>query len=199
LNNKKEGKKMSKKLHFQRYIFVFSIVLLAIVYGSTAMAVTTTAKPKPLSPQTIKPAGVQQIQFSRLDHGNVILLPAVLKIRYGQNVLELPQGGNGVINIPENSNLIDSQGKVTVMIEYTLKNTTAKRFSFNSLLRYNAVSITSDQVTLVSNRSKTITKTVKLQSTSDRKSIIIQGPVGISDDTHIIFFNAILWVRIYAL
>ena len=190
---------MSKKLHFQRYIFVFSIVLLAIVYGSTAMAVTTTAKPKPLSPQTIKPAGVQQIQFSRLDHGNVILLPAVLKIRYGQNVLELPQGGNGVINIPENSNLIDSQGKVTVMIEYTLKNTTAKRFSFNSLLRYNAVSITSDQVTLFSNRSKTITKTVKLQSTSDRKSIIIQGPVGISDDTHIIFFNAILWVRIYAL
>ena len=122
-----------------------------------------------------------------------------MKIRYGQNVLTLPQGGSGVINIPENSNLLDSQWKVTVTVEYTLKNTTTKRFSFNSLLRYNGVSITSDRVTIFAYGSKKITKTVTLQSTSARKTITIQGPVGISDDTPIVFFNARLWVRVYAL
>ncbi|MBT8490828.1 MAG: hypothetical protein KJN62_07260, partial [Deltaproteobacteria bacterium] len=137
---------MSEKLHFQKYVIVFSIVLLTIVYGTTAMAATTTAKPRKLPPRAIKPVGVQQIQFSRIDHGDVVLLPASVKIRYGQNVLTLPQGGSGVINIPENSNLLDSQWKVTVTVEYTLKNTTTKRFSFNSLLRYNGVSITSDRV-----------------------------------------------------
>jgi hypothetical protein len=189
---------MFKKLGFRRYFFVFSILLIT-AYGSTAMAATTTVKPKPLSPQTVKPVGVQQIQFSRLDHGNVIASPAVLKIQYGQNILNLTLGQNGVINIPEGSDLIDSQGKVTVTIEYTLKNTTTKRFSFNSLLRYNGVTVTYDKVTLFANQSKTIRKTVKLQATPGSRNIIIQGPVGISDDTHIVFFNAGLWVRIYPL
>jgi len=75
-NEKREGEKISEKLHFQKYVIVFSVVLLTIVYGTTAMAATTTAKPRKLTPQAIKPVGVQQIQFSRIDHGDVILLPA---------------------------------------------------------------------------------------------------------------------------
>lgn len=153
--------------------------------------ITPPVKPAP-PPVTPRPI------FSRIDWGDVEMSPAVLTIRYGQDVIRLNQGGNGFIQISEGSPLIDSQGKVSVTVEYTLRNKTTKNFKFKVLLRYGSDWIAGPEVTLFSNRTKNIRQTVKLQPYNEYKYIGIIGPVGISDDTHIVFLNARLFVRVSA-
>lgn len=153
-------------------------------------------KVKPVSP--VRPAR-PTLKFSKMDTGDVELSPAQLKIIYGQSVLQLNPGNNKTINIPEDSPLVDSQGKVSVIIEFTLRNKTTKNFSFNVVVLYDNRVVLSEGVKLFSQRTKTIRKATKLSSTSGAKPLIVQGPVGISDDTHIVFFNARLWMRVYAL
>jgi len=192
---------MTGKKNLRRYLYLISIISCAFFCFSSAIAGTPVASQKVLKTKVLTPEqmGVKQLQYSRIDQGDVEMSPAVLTIRYGQSVLRLNQGGSGAINIPEDSNLIDSRGKISVTVEYTLRNKTAKRFSFSSRLRYDTTVVGSINVVLYGNKSKTIRQSVKLQSTNSAKYIGISGPVGISDDTPIVFFNAMLRVRVYPL
>ncbi|NIM17685.1 MAG: hypothetical protein GTO45_37450 [Candidatus Aminicenantes bacterium] len=162
--------------------------------------VQTVKKPaltvKPVTP--VRPAR-PIIKFSQLDHGDVELSPPGLKIIYGQSILQLNSGDNKTLNIPEDSPLVDSRGKVSVIIEFSLRNKTTKNFDFNVVVLYDNRTVFTERIKLFSKNTKTIRRSVKLSSTSGPKRLIVQGPVGISDDTHIVFFNARLWVRIYAL
>lgn len=162
--------------------------------------VQTVKKPaitvKPVTP--VRPAR-PIIKFSKLDHGDVELSPPRLKIIYGQSILQLNSGDNKTLNIPEDSPLVDSRGKVSVIIEFSLRNKTTKNFDFNVVVLYDNRTVFTERIKLFSKRTKTVRKSVKLSSTSGPKRLIVQGPVGISDDTHIVFFNARLWVRIAAL
>ena len=195
---------MIGKKNLRRYFCLVSIMSCVFFCFSSAIAGTPVAsqkvlKTKVLTPEQLGVKPLQQLQYSRIDQGDVEMSPAVLIIKYGQSVLRLNQGGSGAINIPEDSNLIDSRGKISVTVEYTLRNKTAKRFSFSSRLRYDTTVVGSINVVLYGNKSKTIRQSVKLQSTNSAKYIRISGPVGISDDTPIVFFNAMLRVRVYPL
>jgi hypothetical protein len=162
--------------------------------------VQTVKKPaltvKPVTP--VRPAR-PIIKFSKPDHGEVELSPSRLKIIYGQSILRLNPGDNKTINIPEDSPLVDSRGKVSVIIEFSLRNKTTKNFDFNVVVLYDNRTVFTERIRLFSKNTKTIRRSVKLSSTPGLKRLIVKGPVGISDDTHIVFFNAGLWVRIYAL
>ena len=145
--------------------------------------------------------------FSQLDHGDVEMSPPVLNIEYGGQSLNLSNGGNGGIQIPENSSLIRPGDKVRVNVEFTLRNRRDKAFKFQVYLKYGVPgdpTIALGEVTLYKqgtfNSTKTISKTVELKAYGTQyKPIIIHGPVGISDDTPISFFHASLMVRIYAI
>lgn len=136
------------------------------------------------------------LEFSRIDHGDVQVHFTGVSLKYGPNTLNLLQGESGTISLPEVSDLIDGQGRVPVTMEYTLINNTSKAFRFRVFVSYGDGILKTTQVTLAGNASKKIVQRVKLQPTNSNKNLIIHGPVGISDDTHIIFFNAELWTRI---
>jgi hypothetical protein len=181
-------------------ICIMILISCAFFYFQPIVARAQETAPTAMKPLQLKPKQVKPVQlFSTIDHGDVELAPPMITIRYGQSVLTLNQGGNGTINIPENSNLLDPQGRVSMTIEYTLRNKTAKAFQFNAVLVYANTTVGTTPVTLFGNGSKTVSQTVSLQPTNQAKSLRIQGPVGVSDDTHIIFFNASLWTRVYPL
>jgi len=194
---------IGKKI-FRRYVYLVSIMSCAFFCFSPAIAGTPVAsqkvlKTKVLTPEQLGVKPLQQLQFSRIDWGDVEMSPAVLTIRYGQRVLRLNQGTTATIPIDENSDLIDSQNKVSATVEYTLRNKTAKRFRFNSIIQYDTTVVGSTSVVLYGHKTKTIRKNVKLQFTRSAKYIGISGPVGISDDTPIVFFNARLLVFFHVL
>ena len=191
---------MSRDRKFEWPKRILIVVFCACFYFQPAIARAQETAPTAVKPLQLKPKQVKPLQlFSTIDHGDVELAPPMITIRYGQSVLTLNQGGNGTINIPENSNLLDPQGRVSMTIEYTLRNKTSKAFQFNAILVYANTTVGSTPVTLFGNGSKTVSQTVSLQSTNQAKSLRIQGPVGVSDDTPIIFFNASLWTRVYPL
>jgi hypothetical protein len=153
------------------------------------------------------PIGPIKPIFSQLDHGDVEMSPPVLLITYGGQILNLNNGGNGGIQIPENSDLIRPGDKIRVSVKFTLRNRMNKAFKFQVYLKYGVPgdpAIALGEVTLykqgTANSTKTVSKTVELKAYGTQyKPIIIHGPVGISDDTHISFFHASLMVRIYAI
>jgi len=195
---------MIGKKNFRRYLYLVSIILCVFFCFSSAIAGTPVASQKVLKPKVLKPKvltpeqmGVkplQQLQFSRMDWGDVEMSPAVLTIRCAPRVLRLNQGTSGTIVIDENSDLIDSQNKVSTTVEYTLRNKTAKNFRFNSIIQYDTTVVGSTSVVLCGHQTKTIRKNVKLKFTRSYKYIGISGPVGISQDTPIVFFNGRLLV-----
>lgn len=200
---------MIGKKNFRRYVYLVSIISCVFFCFSSAIAGTPVASQKVLKPKVLKPKvltpeqqGVKplrQLYYSRMDWGDVEMSPAVLTIRYGERVLRLNQGTTATIHIDENSDLIDSQGKVPATVEYTLRNKTAKRFRFISRILYDTTVVGSTSVVLYGHKTKTIRKNVKLQFTQTPKYIGISGPVGISDDTPIVFFNARLSVFVHVL
>ncbi len=190
---------MIGKKNFRRYVSLISIILSAFFCFSLAIAGTPVAsqkvlKTKVLTPEQMGVKPLQQLQYSRMDWGDVEMSPAVLTIRCAPRVLSLNQATSGTIVIDENSDLIDSQNKVSATVEYTLRNKTAKNFRFNSIIQYDTTVVGSTSVVLCGHQTKTIRKNVKLQFTRSAKYIGISGPVGISQDTPIVFFNARLLV-----
>jgi hypothetical protein len=191
---------MSRDRKSEWPICIMILISCACFYFQPIVARAQETAPTAMKPLQLKPKQVKPVQlFSTIDHGDVELAPPMITIRYGQSVLTLNQGGNGTINVPENSNLLDPQGRVSMTIEYTLRNKTAKAFQFNAVLVYENTTVGTAPVTLFGNGSKTVSQTVSMQSTNQAKSLRIQGPVGVSDDTPIIFFNASLWTRVYPL
>lgn len=153
---------------------------------------------KPVKNVLLKP--VRPILFTQVDWGDVEMAPPVLTIKYGNNVLNLNNASRGDIQIPENSDLIVEAGKVEVTVELTLKNKTTKNFRFNINLNYGGTFHFIKNITLLNGDTRTVSKVLKLSPTNSQyKNISILGPVGISDDTHISFFLAILMLRVYAL
>lgn len=142
--------------------------------------------------------------YHQIDHGDVVTSPAVLTIRYGQNVKTINQGGTAGINIPEdcNEDWFDGQAQqIIATAEYTLRNTTTKNLKFNIFLRYGNRTIAyPDEIVLLHNQTIAIHHNVRLQvSGINALNISIEGPVGISDDTRIVFFSGHLMIRVYAL
>ena len=122
---------MTGKKNLRRYVYLVSIISCVFFCFSSAIAGTPVASQKVLKTKVLTPEqqGVKplrQLQFSRIDWGDVEMSPAVLTIRYGESVLRLSQATNATIVIDENSDLIDSQNKVSATVEYTLRNKTAK-------------------------------------------------------------------------
>lgn len=149
----------------------------------------------------VKPFMPSQLFYiSKIDHGDVKLDPPVLTIKYGNNVLNINNGSEGSINLPENSDLIVEAGKVEVTLEFTLKNETTKHFKFNVNLNFGGTYYSIQNITLSGGATKAVSKVMKLDPTNSQyESIAIIGPVGISDDTHISFFLARLMLRVYPL
>lgn len=138
------------------------------------------------------------IKYSALDHGEVVLEPLVLTIRYGENVLNLNNGSDGSIQLPENSELLEGIN-IVVTMEFKLRNTTNKNFRFDIYLDYGGVLRTIQNVRLLNGGTKTISKVLRLTPTNQMERILFKGPVGVSDDTPIVFFNARLMLRVYPL
>ncbi len=142
--------------------------------------------------------------YHQIDHGDVVTSPAVLTIRYGQNVKTINQGGTAGIEIPENCNedWFDRQAQqIIATADYTLRNTTTKNLKFNIFLGYGNRAIGyPNEIVLLHNQSIAIHHNVRLQvSGNTALNISIEGPVGISDDTRIVFFSGRLMIRVYAL
>jgi len=142
--------------------------------------------------------------YHRIDHGDVVTSPAVLTIRYGQNVKTINQGGTAGIEIPEdcNEDWFDRQAQqIIATADYTLRNTTTKNLKFNIFLRYGNRAIAyPNEIVLLHNQSIAIHHNVRLQESGNTAlNISIEGPVGISDDTRIVFFSGRLMIRVYAL
>ena len=127
---------MSRGRNLGGCVTILILVITVFFFFSLRFAVGQGGKPKAFKPKVLQKQSEPVSLFSTLDHGNVYISPPVVTIRYGQDVLRLDQGGTGSIQIPEESHLIDSQGRVSVTIEYTLKNRGAKAFRFNIDLLY---------------------------------------------------------------
>jgi len=175
--------------------------------GSTFQIINCVSLPKlKLKPKVLRPVKPVKpvlevrpiLTFSQVDHGDVLASPARLIISYGNKTCNLYNGSRKTINVSEQDPLVDGAGKVSVTVKYTLRNTTSKNFKFNVYLVYDNQVIFGELITLLAGKSKIITKSTKLKSTTTYKTVILRGPIGISDDTHIIFLNARLWLRIFA-
>ena len=152
---------------------------------------TNILRPKPFKPVPL---------YSKLDHGDVEILS--IRIEYGQNVKTITQGGSAGIQIPEGSDLLDSNGNLPVVVKYTLRNKTGKNFRFDEMIRYNNLTLasSSSKIVLLKYKTKSITHNVILKNTPQLKRISVECPeIGISDDTRIVFFSARLLIRIYPL
>ena len=148
-------------------------------------------RPKPVKPVPL---------YSKLDHGDVEILS--IRIEYGQNIKNIPQGGSVGINVPEDSDLLDSNGNIPAVVKYTLRNKTGKNFRFDEMLRYNNLTLASSsfKIILLRYKTKSVTHNVVLKNNPQLKRISVECPeIGISDDTRIVFFNARLSIHIYAL
>jgi hypothetical protein len=145
---------------------------------------------------------VHAMQFDRIDHGNVILLPNSLNIRYGAETLTLASLATGLISIPEGSPLINANGSVRTTVSYTLKNTLAKNFRFNIVLRLGNATIATREIQILSNQTINVQMNANFPPVPQNeppKSITLIGPVGTTDDTLIAFFLANLKVTVFAL
>lgn len=159
---------------------------------------------QPMQPQIMEreTPPVYAMQFGRIDHGDVVLLPNSLTVRYGAQTLTLAQNGTGLISIPEDSPLINANGTVKTTISYTLKNTQAENYRFTIFLRFGNATLASKEIQILSNQTKNIQMNVNFPPVPQNeppKSILLQGPVGTSDDTLITFFLAYLRVSVFAL
>jgi len=145
---------------------------------------------------------IHVMQYERIDGGDVILMPGKIDIKYGAQTLELLQSGTGAISIPEDSPLINADGSVKTTVSYILKNMTAKNFRFNILLRFGGVMLASKEIIILSNQTKNVQMNINFPPTPQNEParyLLLQGPVGTSDDTPISFFLASLRVRVFAL
>ncbi len=176
------------------------LMLLSGVKRSLAQLPKTPIETSPRYPeiQPKKPPDIKGPIFESPDHGDVIVFPNYVVIRYNGRVLNLSQGGRGSILIPENSEAI-IRGNVSVTIQYTLKNRTSRNFRFNLGIGYGNRRVGGSQVTIYGNRLITMTHQIALQPTAGYERFQLVGPAGIRDDTIIVFFNADLLVRIYEL
>jgi hypothetical protein len=145
---------------------------------------------------------IHAIQYDRIDHGNVVLMPNSINIKYGTQTLTLAQSATGAISIPENSPLINPNGSVKTLVSYILRNTTAKNFRFNILLRFGGAMLASKEIIILSNQTKNVQMNINfppVPQNEPARSILLQGPVGTSDDTLISFFLANLKIYVFAL
>jgi hypothetical protein len=173
------------------------IVFLLFFFAGAAYPETPT-KIKPKKPLMIKEKP-KPIAFAQIDHGDVEMSPSVLTIRYDQSVLQINRGSSGTIQILEGSTVgsYDFQtGELSATVQYNLRNKTTKRFRFKVFIRHgNKTTPHPGDIVLFGNQTQAIEQSVRFKASPRALSLSIEGPIGISDDTRILFFNGRLWVR----
>jgi hypothetical protein len=167
-------------------------------------AANPSANIQPLQPPFQKKELPQfyAIQYDHIEHGDLVLMPETLNIKYGAQTLTLSPAGTGVISIPEDSPLINPNGSVKTTVSYVLKNTTAKNLRFNIMFILGSTLLTSKEIIILSNQTKSVQWNINFPSmpqSETARNLQLKGPIGTSDDTPIFFFLAKLKIYTYAL
>ena len=158
---------------------------------------------QPLQPQfqEAETPPVHAMQFGHIEHGDVVLLPNSMNIRYGAETLTLASLATGLISIPEGSSLINADGSVKTTVSFVLKNTSAKNLRFNIWFSLGSTSLISQEITILGNQTKNIQWNINfpyMLPNEAARDLHLRGPIGSSDDTLIYFFIAKLKIYIYA-
>jgi hypothetical protein len=186
------------------YVLGFVLLLTGVFAVSTTLGQSRQLQIKQKQLEKATPVEPQPLALDQeYCRGDVEMTPARLTIRFGQDVLYLNQGQRGYKEILEDSSLIRPDGRVSAIVSYRLRNRTNKNLTFHVTLWQGDQSITSKEVRFSGSQTKTIQHNVTFQATGagEYLRISVWGPVGQggSDDTHEVYFNGMLCVRIVAL
>ncbi len=197
------------------YTLRFSTTNNTVLGNSRNFKIMTCLKPAtPVTPidrpvvqkpvKKLSPGTLQPITFETYENNAIEMTPQRITIGYGSNSLIVQQGENKLINLPENSPLLNANGKLPVQVEYTLRNKTNKNYRFHVAFRYGNSFLDPEQVTFAGGQSKTVLHNVVLTPSNNTSMRIGIEATDIlidagSNDVRPVYFNANLRVRVYAI
>ena len=175
-------------------ILCIMATLLFLNTASEMMAQQLKTELKPMKP-------VKPILFETAYGEYFEMSPTTLTIKYGTNVVNIGQGQSQTINIPEGSPLLNPQGNLSAMVEYSLRNKTTKNLRFRVGLKYGNTYLANKDLTFFGQKTIRVQHNVNLAPGSGHLTILVEGGnilTSTSDDTRPVFFNGRLWLRVYS-
>ena len=141
--------------------------------------------------------------YEQFENDSIEMILQRITIYYGDQTLNINNGESKAIHLPEDSSLITGSGKISLRIEYTLRNKTNKNFRFHVAVTYGTHVYGSKLITFLGSKTHVITHDVELPGANTYLPIRIGATDilvdGGANDVTPIYFSGNFRIRIYPL